>query len=256
MHPLFNLNQNVVIVTGATRGIGLATATTLAQLGARVVISSEDELACTEISSELQSYDLDVIGVPCDVRDRSQLEHLVATTLEEFGQLDALVCCAGVAPHSGAISKATDDDWDTTMTVNLQSALWLSNIAIPHMLERGGSVVFVSSIASVRGNKNIGLYGISKAGLAQLARNLAVEWGAKNLRVNAVSPGLIRTDFAKTMLENPDIMERRLGLTPLRRVGDPLEVAGVIAMLVSKSGAFITGQNLIVDGGTVISDGN
>lgn len=256
MFDLFDLSKTVVIVTGGTRGIGLATATALAELGARVVISSEDKKACKAISSELQSFDLDVIGVPCDVRKRSQLEQLVETTLQEFGRLDALVCCAGIAPHLGAISSASDEDWDATVTVNLRSALWLSSLAIPQMLERGGSVVFVSSIAGLRGNKNIGLYGISKAGLAQLARNLAMEWGPKNIRVNAVSPGLIRTEFSKTMLENDALMERHIGLTPLRRVGEAFEVAGVIAMLVSKAGAFITGQNIIVDGGTVISDGN
>jgi NAD(P)-dependent dehydrogenase (short-subunit alcohol dehydrogenase family) len=142
------------------------------------------------------------------------------------------------------------------MTVNLQSVLWLSSLVISHMLERGGSMVFVSSIAGLRGNKSIGLYGISKAGLAQLARNLAVEHGPNNIRVNAVSPGLIRTDFAKGMLENPEVMERRISLTPLRRVGEAHEIAGVIAMLASRAGAFITGQNLVVDGGTIISDGN
>jgi NAD(P)-dependent dehydrogenase (short-subunit alcohol dehydrogenase family) len=127
---------------------------------------------------------------------------------------------------------------------------------IPHLQERGGNLVFVSSISSLRGNKNIGLYALSKAGLAQLARNLAVEWGPKNIRVNAVSPGLIRTEFARSMIENQALMERRLSLTPLRRVGEPEEIAGVIAMLASPAGAFISGQSLIVDGGTVISDGN
>ncbi len=256
MHPLFDLTGTVCIVTGGTRGIGLATATTLAELGASVVISSEDAKACELAETDLKARGLNVLGLACDVREKPQLERLVLTTLEHFGRIDSLVCCAGIAPHSGSILGATDNDWDLTMTVNLQSALWLSNLAISHMLERGGSVVFVSSIAGLRGNKNIGLYGISKAGLAQLARNLAVEFGPQKIRVNAVSPGLIRTDFAKTMLENPEVIERRLSLTPLRRVGEALEVAGVIAMLISGAGAFITGQNIVVDGGTVISDGN
>jgi NAD(P)-dependent dehydrogenase (short-subunit alcohol dehydrogenase family) len=255
MHELFDLSGTVAIVTGGTRGIGLSTATTLAELGAQVVISSEDEFACQTVESKSQSRDLEVLGVPCDVRERDQLEKLVRVTLEHFGRIDTLVCCAGIAPHLGPISSAGDEDWNATMTVNLQSVLWLSSLVIPHM-QRGGSIVFVSSIAGLRGNKGIGLYGISKAGLAQLARNLAVEHGPNNIRVNAISPGLIRTDFAKTMLENPTIMERRISLTPLRRVGEAHEIAGVIAMLASRAGAFITGQNLVVDGGTIISDGN
>jgi NAD(P)-dependent dehydrogenase (short-subunit alcohol dehydrogenase family) len=256
MHELFDLTGTVAIVTGGTRGIGLATVTTLAELGARVVLSSEDASACQRVEKELRAKNPEVLAVPCDVRERSQLTSLVKRTLEHFGKLDTLVCCAGVAPHTGPISSTTDDDWDLTMTVNLQSALWLSSLAIPHMLKKGGSVILVSSIAGIRGNKNIGLYGISKAGLAQLARNLAVEWGPNNVRVNTVSPGLIRTEFARSMMENKAVMERRISLTPLRRVGEPQEIAGVIAMLASPAGAFITGQNLIVDGGTVISDGN
>jgi NAD(P)-dependent dehydrogenase (short-subunit alcohol dehydrogenase family) len=143
------------------------------------------------------------------------------------------------------------------MTVNLRSVLWLTSEVIPGMAARGGgSVIITSSISGVRGNKAIGLYGLSKAGNAELARNLAVEWGPSNVRVNAISPGLVRTEFARPMLEKPEVMERRLALTPLRRAGEPHEVAGVAVMLAARAGAFITGQNLIVDGGTTIGDGN
>jgi NAD(P)-dependent dehydrogenase (short-subunit alcohol dehydrogenase family) len=255
MHELFDLSGTVAIVTGGTLGIGLSTARTLAELGARVVLSSEDASACQSVESELQSRDLEVLSVPCDVCQRDQLEKLVNVPLERFGRIDTLVCCAGIAPHLGPISSASDEDWNATMIVNLQSVLWLSSLVIPHM-HAGGSIVFVSSIAGLRGNKGIGLYGISKAGLEQLARNLAVEHGPNNIRVNAISPGLIRTDFAKGMLENPVIMERRISLTPSRRVGEAHEIAGVIATLASRAGAFTTGQNLVIDGGTIISDGN
>jgi NAD(P)-dependent dehydrogenase (short-subunit alcohol dehydrogenase family) len=117
-------------------------------------------------------------------------------------------------------------------------------------------VILTSSIAGLRGNKSIGLYGLSKAGGAELARNLAVEWGPRNVRVNAISPGMIRTEFARPLLDNPEIMTRRLAMTPLRRVGEPDEIAGVAVMLAAPAGAFITGQNLVVDGGTIIGDGN
>ena len=143
------------------------------------------------------------------------------------------------------------------MTVNLRSVLWLTSLVVPGMAERGGgSVIIISSISGVRGNKAIGLYGLSKAAGAQLARNLAVEWGPKNVRANAISPGLIRTQFASPLLGNEAVLERRLSLTPLRRVGEPHEIAGVAVMLASPAGAFISGQNLIVDGGTTIGDGN
>jgi NAD(P)-dependent dehydrogenase (short-subunit alcohol dehydrogenase family) len=157
----------------------------------------------------------------------------------------------------GPLGSASDADWDLTMTVNLRSVHWLTSRIVPKMAESGGgSVILISSISGVRGNKAIGLYGLSKAAGAQLARNLAVEWGPQNVRVNAISPGLIRTQFATPLLENPNVLERRLSLTPLRRVGEPHEIAGVAVMLASPAGAFVTGQNLIVDGGTTISDGN
>lgn len=120
----------------------------------------------------------------------------------------------------------------------------------------GGSVVLMASIAGVRGNKSLGLYGLSKAGLAQLARNLAVEWGPANIRVNAISPGVIDTEFARPLTDNPEVLQRRLALTPLRRVGRPEEVAALAMLLAAPGGAFISGQNLIVDGGTTIGDGN
>jgi NAD(P)-dependent dehydrogenase (short-subunit alcohol dehydrogenase family) len=256
MHELFDLSGKVAIVTGGTRGIGLATATVLAELGAQVVVSSENANACTNVEQELKSRNLKVSATPCDVGEYHRIEHLINRTIEQFQRIDVLVCCAGIAPHFGAVASASDADWELTMRVNLQANVWITNLAIPHMQERGGSVVFVSSISALRGNKNIGIYAMSKAGLAQLARDLAITWGPSKVRVNAVSPGLIRTEFARLMLEDEALMKRRVAMTPLRRVGEVGDIAGVIAMLVSPAGAFITGQNIVVDGGTVVSDGS
>lgn len=258
MHgSLFDLHDHVALITGATRGIGRAIAEHMAGAGAQVVISSEDPAACEVVAGDMRAAGLDVIGIPCDVSSRDNIDSLVARTLELRARIDVLVCNAGVAPHMGPIASATDDDWELTMTVNLRSVLWLTSEVIPGMAARGGgSVIITSSISGVRGNKAIGLYGLSKAGNAELARNLAVEWGPSNVRVNAISPGLVRTEFARPMLEKPEVMERRLALTPLRRAGEPHEVAGVAVMLAARAGAFITGQNLIVDGGTTIGDGN
>ncbi|PWU32004.1 short-chain dehydrogenase, partial [Pseudomonas sp. RW407] len=192
-----------------------------------------------------------------DLRDRRAVDELAGQALARLGGLDALVCNAGVAPHMGPIAKASDTDWELTLTVNLRSALWLANALLPAMAARGGgSVVLMASIAGVRGNRGLGLYGLSKAGLAQLARNLAVEWGPANIRVNAISPGVIHTEFARPLTDNPEVMQRRLALTPLRRVGRPEEVAALALLLAAPGGAFISGQNLIVDGGTTIGDGN
>jgi NAD(P)-dependent dehydrogenase (short-subunit alcohol dehydrogenase family) len=254
---LFDLTGKVALVTGATRGIGLAIATEMAHAGAAVVISSNEAQACEQVSAELRRQGLDVIGIACDVGERAQLESLVSRALSQHSRIDVLVCNAGVAPHAGPIASATDADWDLTMTVNLRSALWLTSLVIPGMAQRrDGVVILTASLSSVRGNKGIGLYGLSKAGVAQLARNLAVEWGPANVRVNAISPGVIATEFARPLTDDEAVLARRLALTPLRRVGEPAEIAGVAVMLAARAGAFITGQNLIVDGGTLISDGN
>ena len=192
---LFDLTGKVALVTGATRGIGLSIATEMARAGAQVVISSNESRACEQVSEDLRGQGLDAIGIACDVGERAQLESLVGQTLSRRARIDALVCNAGVAPHAGPIASATDADWDLTMTVNLRSALWLTSLVIPGMAQRrDGAVILTASLSSLRGNKGIGLYGLSKAGVAQLARNLAVEWGPSNVRVNAISPGVIATD--------------------------------------------------------------
>jgi NAD(P)-dependent dehydrogenase (short-subunit alcohol dehydrogenase family) len=254
---MFDLSGKVALVTGATRGIGRAIADAMAQAGAAMVISSNEVDACEQVAASMRRAGFDATGIACDVASPQQVRALVQATFAKHHRIDILVCSAGVAPHMGPISTATDEAWDLTMTVNLRSVLWLTNAVIPQMAERrDGAVIIISSISGVRGNKAIGLYGLSKAASAQLARSLAVEWGPSNVRVNAISPGLIRTEFARPMLDDAEVLNRRLSLTPLRRAGEPEEIAGVAVMLASRAGAFITGQNLIVDGGTTIGDGN
>ena len=192
-----------------------------------------------------------------DAGNVQNIEALATEALRLCGRIDVLVCNAGTAGAMGPLLDAPDSAWQQVLDINIRGVVQLCAKVIPGMAERGGgSVILTSSIAGLRGNKVLGLYGLSKAAVAQVARNLAVEWGPRNVRVNSIAPGLIRTPMVRDMLANEAVMERRLGLTPLRRVGEPHEVAGPAVLLASRAGAFISGQNLVVDGGTTISDGN
>jgi NAD(P)-dependent dehydrogenase (short-subunit alcohol dehydrogenase family) len=229
----------------------------MGRAGARVVIAGIEPDECQSAAAGLRGEGLDALGLACDVGRREEVERLHAATLKACGRIDILMCNAGWAPPPGPLAAASEADWERVMRVNLHSQIWLTSLAIPAMAERrDGVVILTASLSSLRGNKALGLYGIAKAGVAQLARNLAVEWGPANVRVNAISPGVIRTDFARLLLDDDAVMARRVALTPLRRVGEPDEIAGVAVMLASRAGAFITGQNLVVDGGTTIGDGN
>jgi NAD(P)-dependent dehydrogenase (short-subunit alcohol dehydrogenase family) len=252
MKDLFDIAGKTALVTGASSGMGKAIAEALGAHDATVIISSNDEQACNKATEEFLSKGIKTSYIVCDVANKDSIDKLV----EKTGRIDILVSCVGIA-MPGSTLDLNKDDFEKTITLNLQSAIYLSKLVIPQMQQRkDGVIIFLASIAGIRGNKSIGLYGISKAGLIQLAKNLAVEFGPDNIRVNTISPGLIDTPFSQSMMENKAVMEKRLALTPLRRVGKPHEIAGVAVMLASKAGAFITGQNIIVDGGTVITDGN
>jgi NAD(P)-dependent dehydrogenase (short-subunit alcohol dehydrogenase family) len=256
MKNLFDLSGKVALITGSSSGMGKAIAEIFGLYGAKIVISSNDKAACETVVTEFLTQGIDSFSIPCDVENRVEIELLYQTTMAHFGKIDILVCCVGVA-IAGSFLAINAENFDKTMQINVQSNIYLTSLVLPQMQARkDGSILYLASIAGVRGNKQLGLYGISKASLAQLARNLAVEFGPDNIRVNAISPGVIDTHFAKPLTSNESIIEKRLLLTPLRRIGKVEEIAGVALMLVSKAGGFITGQNIIVDGGTTISDGN
>lgn len=254
---LFDLTGKVVLVTGATGGLGSSIAHTMAVQGATVLVSDVDAEACEVLVHGLRAEGRTAHALPADLSALDAVKALAKEALTPYGRVDVLVCNAGIQGPSGPMAETTDTHWQKVMDLNLWSAVALTNALLPAMAANGGgSVILMSSIAGFRGNKAIGLYGLSKAALAQLARNLAVEWGPHGIRVNVISPGLIRTPLATGLLGNAEFMQRRLSLTPLRRVGEPHEIAGVAAMLASPAGGFITGHNLVVDGGTTISDGN
>ena len=252
---LFDLSGKVALITGAHRGIGYAIAEEMGLAGAAVSICSNDGQGVADAADRLTGAGIVATGMECDVGVDADLDMLVEDTERRLGPIDILVCNAGINPHFGPMSAATDDEYDAIMRINLRSVVQLTKRVAPCMAaRRGGAIILTSSLSGLRGNARIGVYALSKAALAQHARNLAVELGPDNVRVNAISPGLIRTEFASPILGNEDGLKRRLEKTPLRRVGEAREIAGAAVFLASAAGAFVTGHNLVVDGGTLISD--
>jgi NAD(P)-dependent dehydrogenase (short-subunit alcohol dehydrogenase family) len=222
-------------------------------MGAKVVVSSRKADACEAVAAGIRKDGGEAVVIPCNIGRKPEVEALVKGTLDKFGRIDALVCNAAVNPYFGPLAGIGDDAFDKIMATNIKSNLWLANLAIPGMAERGGgTVTIVSSIGGIRGSSMLGAYGISKAADFSLARSLAVEWGPKNVRVNCIAPGLVKTDFARALWENPNNLEQRTSTTPLRRIGEPHDIGGVAAFLASPAAAFITGQVIVADGGVTI----
>jgi NAD(P)-dependent dehydrogenase (short-subunit alcohol dehydrogenase family) len=249
----FDLKDQVALITGSSRGIVRSIAETMAAMGAKVVVSSRKADACEEVAAVIRKDGGEARVIPCNIGRREEVEALVKGTLDAYGRIDALVCNAAVNPYYGPLAGISDDQFDKIMATNIKSNLWLANLAIPGMADRGGgTVTIISSIGGIRGSNILGAYGISKAADFGLARALAVEWGPKNIRVNCIAPGLVKTDFAKALWEDEANLKRRLVTTPLRRIGEPHDIGGVAAFLAAPAGAFITGQVIVADGGVTI----
>ncbi len=250
----FDLTDQVAIVTGSSRGIGRSIAETMASLGAKVVVSSRKPEPCEEVAAGIRKKGGEAIVIPCNISRKPEVEALVSATLKALGKIDILVCNAAVNPVFGPLAKLTDEAFDKIMGANVKSNLWLCNLAIPGMAGRGGgAVVIISSIGGMRGTEMLGAYAISKSADFALARCLAVEWGPKNVRVNCVAPGLVKTDFARALWEDESRVAQRNERTPLRRIGMPEEIGPVAAFLASRAASFITGQILVADGGVTIT---
>lgn len=253
---LFGLNGQVAIVTGATSGLGLASAEALAASGARVAIAGLPDGDPGGVAETLRAKGLDVMGVECDVTDAAQLRSLVDTVVAAWGRIDTVFANAGAAmDEPGAEVENAIDRLDRMFDLHVRSVWRLAELTLPVMAEGGGgSFIVMASLSAVRGNRIIGGYGVTKAANAQLARNLAVQWGDRNIRANAIAPGVIATAFAAPITGDPQLTKARLAKTPLGRFGTVAEVAGAVVWLASPSGAFVSGQTIIIDGGTVTSD--
>ena len=250
---LFDLTGKVALVTGATRGIGKAIALEMARAGAKVSISSRKAEACEAVRAEFEKQGFEVLSQPCNISRLEDLRAIVDATRKRFGGIDIAVANAASNPYYGPLTEISDEVFDKTLANNVKSILWLAKLTLPGMAERGGgSFITIGSIGGMRANTVIGAYGISKAADHHLVRNLAAEWGAKNVRVNAIAPGLIKTDFARALWEDDKRRAEREARTPLRRLGEPHEIGGIAVFLASEAASFITGQTIVADGGVTV----
>jgi len=253
MH-LFNLSGKVAIVTGSSRGIGRAIAEAFAEAGARLVISARNLAPCEQAAAAIRQKGGEAIAVTARISDRAQIENLVAKARETWGRVDILVCNAAVNPHYGSLEQLTDELFERMMVNNVLSNLWLSRLVAPDMrARRDGSIIYIISTAALRASTMLGMYGITKSADYALCRNLAAEWGPDNVRVNCIAPSVVTTQFARVLYEDPARRAAREAGTLLRRLGEPEDIAGVALMLASRAGAYITGQTIVVDGGTIIA---
>ncbi len=254
---LFDLTGKTALITGSSKGIGRAIAKEMAHHGAQVVVSSRKqetcELVANEINGELSGAERKAVVIPANIANKEELRRLVDETRAKLRKIDILVCNAAVNPFYGPMKDMPDSAFQKILNVNILSNHWLIQMVLPEMVERrDGSIIIVSSIGGLRGNAVLGGYCISKAADLQMVRNLAIEYGPDNIRINAISPGLVRTDFARALWEDPEYLKIRTSRDPLRRMAEPQEIAGAAVYLGSAAGSFTTGQNIVVDGGATI----
>ena len=252
---LFNLKNKSFLITGSSKGIGKAIAFEAAKAGAKVIISSRKIDICNKTANEINEHVGTEVAFPitANIGDESQLINLVSETNNILGKIDVLVCNAATNPFMGSMEDIPSEAFDKIMHNNVKSNHILTNLVLPQMKERNdGVIIIVSSVGGLKGSSILGAYNMSKAADIMMVKNLASEYGQFNIRANAIAPGLIKTDFAKALWENPEILKRVTSTVPMRRIGMPNEIAGIALMLASEAGSYINGQTLVVDGGMTI----
>ena len=253
---LFDMSGKVAVITGSTRGIGRAIAERMAEHGAKVVISSRKQNVCDQVTNEINDRfgKETAIAIAANISSKENLQNLVEVSTKAFGKIDVLVCNAASNPYYGPLATISDDQFNKILSNNIIANNWLISMVVPQMIERkDGSIIIISSIGGLKGSTTLGAYAISKAADMQLARNLACEYGLHNVRVNCVAPGLVKTDFAKALWDDPDNLKASTSRSPLLRIGIPDEIAGVAVLMGSAAGNFMTGQTVVIDGGATIS---
>jgi len=252
---LFSLKNKSILITGSSKGIGKSIAHQSALMGANVIISSRKIDACEITAKEINDDIGKEVAFPiaCNIAEDEQLKYLVDKTIETLGSIDTLICNAATNTFMGSMLDMNIEQFDKVMHNNIRSNQLLCNICLPHMIEKNdGAIIFISSIAAIKGSAFLGAYNISKAADVMIVKNIAAEFGYKNIRANSIAPGLIKTDFAKGLWENPDILSKVLESNPMRRIGEPNEIAGAAILLSSNAGSYINGQTIVIDGGTTI----
>ena len=250
----FDLTGKTAVVTGSSKGIGRAIAEHLAEAGAGVVISSRKEGPCQEVAEAIRQKGGKAVAIPANVSKKSDVEQLIERTASELGPVDILVCNAAANPYYGPLADITDEAYHKTLDTNVLSIIWMCHLVFPAMKERGGgSIIVVSSTGALKATPNLGAYAISKAADLQLVRTLANEWGPHNIRVNCLLPGLVKTDFARVLWENPEAEKRASTQFPLRRLGEPDDLGPAAVFLASQGAGWMTGQTIVIDGGAVLA---
>ena len=252
---MFDLTGKSAIITGSSKGIGKSIALQMALHGAKVVVSSRKADVCEETAKEInaacEGQEGGAIVIPCNISDKAAMQMLVDETRNQFGKIDILVCNAATNPFFGSLLDIPEEAFDKVMNNNIKSNHLLCNMVLPEMIERkDGSIIIVSSVGGLKGSAVLGAYDISKAADIMLVKNLAIEHGPHNVRTNAIAPGLFRTDFARALWENPEILKQSTATCPLRRIGEAEEIGGAAVFLCSSAGSFVNGHTLVIDGGS------
>ena len=254
---MFDLTGKTAIITGSSKGIGRSIAFAMAEQGANVVVSSRKVDACQVVADEInQKYEGKsgrAMVIPCNISDTTALQMLVDETRAKLDKIDILDCNAATNPYFGSIQNIPEKAIDKLMDNNIKSNILLCQMVIPEMVERKeGSIIIISSVGGLKASTVIGGYNVTKAADIMIVKNLAAEFGKHNVRTNAIAPGLFRTDFAKALWENPDILKASTAGCPMRRIGEPDEIGGAAVFLASKAGSFVNGHTLVVDGGVMV----